>query len=62
MEQHINSIEQLLSFLKNTKRYLSYIGTIYGGIFMNIYDFMPTFEMITCKDPYFGAHLFIKVP
>jgi hypothetical protein len=28
----------------------------------NINDFYPNFEMITCHDPYFGAHPFITVP
>jgi hypothetical protein len=38
------------------------LGPLYGTTMLNINDYYPNFEMITCHDPYFGAHPFITVP
>jgi hypothetical protein len=38
------------------------VGPYCGPVLININDYYPNFEIITCNDPYLGAHPFITVP
>jgi hypothetical protein len=60
--QDIKSIEELLNFLKKTEEKVFYLGPIYGTTVLSVHDFMPSFEIIACNDPYFGALPFVTVP
>ena len=62
MEKSISSVEQLLSFFKTTQHHLFYIGPIYGTTLLNLNDYYPNFEILTCHDPYKGAFPFVTVP
>jgi hypothetical protein len=62
MENTIDSIPSLLEFFKTTKKPLFFIGPILRAAVIVINDFMPTFEILTCNDPFFTAHPFFKIP
>ncbi len=57
----INSVEELLMFFKQTTTKIFYIGPFYSITAVCLNDYIPTFEMVTCCDPFKGALPFIKV-
>jgi hypothetical protein len=43
MEKSIKTIEELLSFFKNTTKSFFYVGHLFGTSMLNLHDYMPTF-------------------
>ena len=52
----------MLNFFKNTEEHLFYIGRIYCTAPLDVHEFMPNFEIITCFDPFNQRFPFISVP
>ncbi len=58
----VNSAEEVVSYFKENEFPLFFIGSLYGTAMMNIFPFVPRYEIITCCDPYFGTFPFVTVP
>lgn len=60
--QPIKSIKEALSYLRSSEIHLFFIGRPYCNSPLDLFGYIPNFEVITCFDAYHGKIPFIKVP